>query len=461
MLLIGRKQKFAVGVMVLFTGIITQVFGLFVLHTLHPEHPHSLTPTHAPQHSHLHTTTLTHTPSPNWGFFAHKRINRLAALTLPPGMMVFYKKHLDYITEHATDADARRYLVKNEGPKHFLDLDHFGTFPFSELPRKSADARMLFTHVYTIHGTDTVPVFTPQTLRYTLTPEGRLDSVWYHHIAFGKWNALSIPKLRSLYYGHLLRDQPEEPVVLQSDSIALLLSDLGISRSSATVLVDPSAYGEHGVLPWNLQTYYRRLVAAFSQQDAEQILKLSADVGHYVGDAHVPLHTVSNYNGQKTGQEGIHAFWESRIPELFADEEYDYFVGTPEYVANMDSFIWSMVLESHRHADTVLSVEKMLRISFPQREQMCADIRAGKQILTQCRNYARAYQNAMDGLVERRMRDAIHHLSCVWYSAWVDAGQPDLSKLADWSPDAAEQQAWKELQQAAQSGAKMIGRGED
>jgi hypothetical protein len=400
-------------------------------------------------------------PTPIWGFFAHKRINRLAALTLPPGMMVFYKKHLDYITDHATDADARRYLVKNEGPKHFLDLDHFGTFPFDGVPRKAADARLIYTHVYEVNGLDTTALLTPDLLRFALRKDGRVDSIWYHQIASGKWQSLSLAKLRSLYYGHLLRDQPEEPVIVESDSIRLLIKDLGLPYASGNILVDPSHFGEHGILPWNLQNYYTRLVHAFEQNDANQILKLSADIGHYIGDAHVPLHTVSNYNGQKSGQDGIHAFWESRIPELFADEEYDYFVGTPEYVGNMDSFIWTMVFESHRYADTVLSIEKMLRISFPQREQMCADIRAGKQILTQCRNFARAYQQAMDGLVERRMRDAIHNLSSVWYSAWVDAGQPDLSKITDWQPDESEKTAWKELQKAAQSGGKMIGRGED
>jgi hypothetical protein len=43
-------------------------------------------------------------------------------------------------------------------------------------------------------------------------------------------------------------------------------------------------------------------------------------LGHYIGDAHVPLHTTSNYNGQKTNQHGIHGLWESRIPEQLFDE---------------------------------------------------------------------------------------------------------------------------------------------
>lgn len=45
--------------------------------------------------------------------------------------------------------------------------------------------------------------------------------------------------------------------------------------------------------------------------------KASADIGHYIADANVPLHTSENYNGQLTGQEGFHGFWETRLPELF------------------------------------------------------------------------------------------------------------------------------------------------
>ena len=75
--------------------------------------------------------------------------------------------------------------------------------------------------------------------------------------------------------------------------------------------------------------------------------KAAADLGHYVGDAHVPLHTTSNYNGQKTGQKGIHAFWESRIPEL-SGGQYSNFVPTVNYIDDPQSFIWEAVLESHR-----------------------------------------------------------------------------------------------------------------
>src|SRR5215210_4761028 len=71
----------------------------------------------------------------SWGFFAHQRINRLAVFTLPPEMIRFYKQHLVYVTENAVNPDKRRYVVKAEGPRHFIDLDVYGDSAQTKLPR--------------------------------------------------------------------------------------------------------------------------------------------------------------------------------------------------------------------------------------------------------------------------------------------------------------------------------------
>lgn len=61
--------------------------------------------------------------SPHWGFWAHKRINRMAVYRLPAEMQFFYKKHIDYLSENATNPDKRRYSVVGEAERHFIDLD--------------------------------------------------------------------------------------------------------------------------------------------------------------------------------------------------------------------------------------------------------------------------------------------------------------------------------------------------
>jgi hypothetical protein len=44
------------------------------------------------------------------------------------------------------------------------------------------------------------------------------------------------------------------------------------------------------------------------------------------------------------------------------------------------------------------------------------------------------YHSMLRGMVERRMRNSIHMVGSIWYTAWVDAGQPDLRKLIDYEP---------------------------
>jgi hypothetical protein len=389
---------------------------------------------------------------PDWGFFAHKRINRLAVLTLPPEMMVFFKKHIDYVTEHAVDPDMRRYATKHEGIRHFIDLDNYGAAPFDTLPRAWLDALAAFTEIMVIDEKgDTLPMYGPKA---KFRPKR-------------DWPTPMRNAYRELIYKQVLPFVFEESREMNPDSLLAFANgfDFGALESRKDQINIKKAFftenfTEHGVLPWNLQQFQRRLTEAFRAKDARNILRLSAEMGHYLGDAHVPLHTTSNYNGQKTGQHGIHGFWESRIPELFADETYDYFVGKPEYIDNTASWFWETVLVSNSMVDSVLDMERALRINFPPDRQMCPDMRLGIMIMAPCRDYAAAYQRILNGMVERRMRQTIHAVSSAWYTAWVDAGQPDLKNIELPPPGKAEEEEELALKKKFEQG-KIQGRAED
>ncbi len=192
-------------------------------------------------------------------------------------------------------------------------------------------------------------------------------------------------------------------------------------------------YGEKklntsGIVPWQIERTYYSLVSAFKSRDSLKILKYSADLGHYIGDAHVPLHTTHNHNGQLTKQHGIHAFWESRIPELFAGR-YNLLIGRAIYIENPLKAAWVILKQSHAAVDTVLRFEAELNLSFSA-DQKYSFSRRGNSILKQYSSaYAKAYQDKMKGMVEKRMRAAILAVGSFWYSAWVDAGQPILKNL--------------------------------
>lgn len=188
----------------------------------------------------------------------------------------------------------------------------------------------------------------------------------------------------------------------------------------------------YGILPWHVNIMYYRLKDAFMLKDPAKILSLSADLGHYIADAHVPLHTTENYNGQLTGQEGIHAFWESRLPELFSTG-YDFFVGKAGYLKNPQLTIWKAVEDSNLLLDSVLMLEKSLTEKFGEKKYSFET--KGKQtIKVHAVEFSAAYHKALSGMIEQRMRGAIKMIGDFWYTAWVDAGQPDLKALINYTP---------------------------
>lgn len=290
-----------------------------------------------------------------WGFYAHRQINYYAVFMLPPEMMALYKPNIQFLSDHAVDPDKRRYAVAAEGARHYIDIDHYGVYPFDSLPRAWQKAVEKY-------GSDTLQAY--------------------------------------------------------------------------------------GIVPWHIQTMLFRLTAAFKAKDQVKILKLSADIGHYIADAHVPLHVCSNHNGQLTNQQGIHAFWESRIPELLAATSWNFLLGKATYITHPASFIWSRVLESAAAADSVLRIERELTARFSSDQKYSFEPRNGQVIRQYATAYCHAYNQRLNNMIERRMQQSIMAVASCWYTAWVNAGQPDLKQLVNKSFSEQDQREFNELNAA-------------
>lgn len=183
-----------------------------------------------------------------------------------------------------------------------------------------------------------------------------------------------------------------------------------------------------GILPWSLiQTYYN-LVEANRTKDPLKIVRYSADLAHYISDGHVPLHTTYNYNGQYTGQEGIHRLWESLIPERHA-ESYTFWVGKAEYIENVYAEVRRMILESHGLVDTVLDLEDSLTRVIDPDKKYSFQKRGNQEVKLPSGEFVDKYNSILGGMVEQRMQSAVKMTASFWYTSWVEAGQPDLSDL--------------------------------
>lgn len=280
-------------------------------------------------------------------------------------MMHLYKPHAIFISEHAIDPDKRRYAIAEEGPRHFIDLDRYGKYPFDSLPRKWEDA---------------------------------------------------------------------------------------VNKYSEDTLM------AHGIVPWWIMIMQARLTKAFREKNQAMILKMSTEIGHYIADAHVPLHAHSNYNGQQTNQKGIHGFWESRAPELLADKEWDFFIGKAIYINDPLNFMWERVMESSLAADSVLSIEKELTAKFGDDRKFAYEERNGKIIRQYSSAFTKAYDAELNGMIERRMRQSIFAIASFWYTAWVNAGQPNLSQLSNKNFSAEDLKEFEALENAWQTN---TGKGRD
>lgn len=214
----------------------------------------------------------------------------------------------------------------------------------------------------------------------------------------------------------------------------------------------------NGIVPWHIRTMMYRLTDAFRARDKWRILKVSADLGHYIADAHVPLHSTENYNGQLTGQVGIHGFWESRLPELFCDD-YDLFTGQAQYISDIQEAAWIAVNGSFAALDSVLRFERQLSATFPEDRKFSFESRGNQQVKVYSKEYSSAYHQMLGDQVERRLRASVLAVGSFWYTAWVDAGQPDLSKLQDQGMTEEEKTDLDNLTKKYQNG-QIIGRPE-
>ncbi len=181
----------------------------------------------------------------------------------------------------------------------------------------------------------------------------------------------------------------------------------------------------HGIVPWIIPTMKNRLKYAFLNRDTLQIIKLSAELGHYIADAHVPLHTTSNYDGQKTNQVGIHAFWESYIPEML-QQEMETWAIPAHYIADLQKETWDWILHAHGQVQNLLWEEASLNARTKPQSKYVFVKKGVLLTKTYAPAYAKAYHNRLNQQIEHQFNESIQHIGNVWYSTWLEAGQPDF-----------------------------------
>jgi len=171
-----------------------------------------------------------------------------------------------------------------------------------------------------------------------------------------------------------------------------------------------------------------KLTEAFRSGNADSVMFYATDLAHYIGDAHVPLHTTLNYDGQLTGQKGMHSLWESMIPEL---EIANYRLTSKhkaKYIDNTRKAIWAAVRESYNLVNELLEKEREVSKSFTDSTKYRVQVRNGRESRSYTTAFAKAYSQAVGSSINERLIASADMIADFWYTCWVDAGKPDVSK---------------------------------
>ena len=257
-----------------------------------------------------------------WGFNGHKFITDRAIDQLPPEIRPFFQKYRTTVVEHSIDPDTYRTMgFTDEPPRHFLDMDAYGPFPFKNLPRDHKQA-------VTERGADFVT--------------------------------------------------------------------------------------KNGLVPWRAQEIYDKLRDAFrtlstSPWSRDDVKLFSAVISHYTADSFQPFHAAVNYDGQLTGQQGIHSRFETELFDRYQDK-LKIAPGPLAPVPNAREFIFSTLTDSFSFVEPILAADKQA---------------------TQGRDfYDDAYFAMMfertGPIMEKRMSAAISGIASLITQAWIDAGKPAL-----------------------------------
>jgi hypothetical protein len=203
-------------------------------------------------------------------------------------------------------------------------------------------------------------------------------------------------------------------------------NDMPLDWQTAVKKYTVDSLKKYGWGPYNAIMQFENLTNAFKSKNKDSILFYAADLGHYIGDLHVPLHTTTNYDGQLTGQKGLHGLWESYIPELGINEYDLYAKHKAVYLKNPAEALWKDIRKANALLPEMFAKETKLTAKFSPDTKYKTQMRYGKEAKVYSKEFAQAYAMELGPTINGQLIASANLLSDFWYTAWVNAGKPDL-----------------------------------
>lgn len=171
---------------------------------------------------------------------------------------------------------------------------------------------------------------------------------------------------------------------------------------------------KQGTLPWAITIWEDSLKHAFQQRNWSMAMQLSADLGHYVGDGHQPLHITGNYDGKATHQSGVHSRYETDLVGRYQGSIY-YSNDSASYIADISSYVFDFIYVGNKYVDSVLYGDSVAT----------AFAGTNNSQDTAYQTYLNKYWDICGNQTILLMKNASKSAADIIYTAWVDAGSPD------------------------------------
>ena len=187
-----------------------------------------------------------------------------------------------------------------------------------------------------------------------------------------------------------------------------------------------SRYGEdkirkYGIAPWTINETCERIIDLLKKNQFEKAIYNMGVVGHYIADLHNPLHTIINYNGQFTGNDGVHKRWEHRLVDEYVKKIKP--VGNIEDVEDPWSFSMKIVKESFKLHQDILDADTKARKLLTKKQAARLD---SYDVLSFEKPYLDVLYNETEDLLHDRLGRAVIRVASLWNYCWEQAGSPDL-----------------------------------
>lgn len=204
-------------------------------------------------------------------------------------------------------------------------------------------------------------------------------------------------------------------------------NDMPLDWASAQQKYTKDTLLKYGWGPYNVMLQLDYLIAAFKSKNKDSILFYAADIGHYIADLNVPLHTTLNYDGQLTGQKGLHSLWESFIPELSINQYQLYNAHKAVFLKDPASALWKNIRQAYQLLPEMLAKETLVSNSFTTEKKYRMQMYYGRNTRMYTKEFAEAYAKELGPTINVQLTASANLIADFWYTAWVKAGKPNFT----------------------------------